>query len=302
MNLVFNKLSANYNSLCNIYEIKSRINNFVNTIHENYANIEIITSDQSIYNFMINNIYGIQEWLKDSEIEKSKKDFLRSVFNRKIAIINEEDFVYDVYFKCGNEKIQALCGTVALEQNCPIISINTDIIWGNDTIEAEYNNTSKVLANIANSLQFSNQMCTYHNLTYNEISSGQDLWERREELFADLIFCDPVKAQLYKDPQINHIQQIISKLKLLNDYYNNYNYYLPSQLGHDARTESESVKNDPNLKKERHFKKPDGSYEYFFDHITFNGNYSGRIHFLPDDKNKKMYIGYIGKHLPTKKF
>lgn len=302
MNLVFNKLSADYNSLCNIYEIKSRINDFVNTIHENYANIKIITSDQSIFNFVINNKYGIQEWLKDSEIEKSKKDFLRSVFNRKIVIINEEDFANDGYFKYGNEKIKALCGTVALEQNCPIISINTDIIWGNDEIEFEYNNASTMLANIANSSQFSNQMCTYRNLIYDGISSGQDLWERREELFEHLIFCESVKDQLYNDPQINHIQQIISRLNILNDYYKNYEYYSSSKLGHNARTESESVKKNPNLKRERHFKKPDGSYEYFYDHISFSGNYSGRIHFLPDDKNKKICIGYIGKHLPTQDF
>ena len=70
-----------------------------------------------------------------------------------------------------------------------------------------------------------------------------------------------------------------------------------------ARTESETVKTNAELKKLRKFKLPNGNIEYFFDHVGFTGKYTGgRIYFLPDNPNKICYIGYIGKHLPTKNY
>ena len=94
------------------------------------------------------------------------------------------------------------------------------------------------------------------------------------------------------------------RLNCLQEYFSNCDSkYDPKALGIGARSESTTVKTDPDLKSKRKFRLPNGDEEYFFDHISFSGKYSGgRIHFLPDNINKKCYIGYIGQHLPTKNF
>ncbi|MGN0462818.1 MAG: hypothetical protein ACI4HZ_10305 [Ruminococcus sp.] len=96
----------------------------------------------------------------------------------------------------------------------------------------------------------------------------------------------------------------MKKLERFQEYFSNCSSsYDPKELGIGARTESETVKSDTELKNLRKFQLPNGSEEYFFDHIGFTGKYSGgRIYFLPDNSNNKCYIGYIGRHLPTKKY
>ena len=62
--------------------------------------------------------------------------------------------------------------------------------------------------------------------------------------------------------------------------------------------ESESVKNDFDLKKLRIFTILEEKF-YFENHIKNLSN-GYRIHYF--EKDDKIYIGYIGKHLPTKNF
>ena len=59
-------------------------------------------------------------------------------------------------------------------------------------------------------------------------------------------------------------------------------------------TESQSVKNNPDLNKFRLFT-IDGEKVYFDNHLKNLSN-GYRIYFLK--KDEKIYIGYIGKHLP----
>ena len=136
------------------------------------------------------------------------------------------------------------------------------------------------------------------------ISSGQDLWESREKLYPNLVLCNNVKDQLYHDSEKTHIFAVMKRLQHLQNYFSQHHEsYNPDELGFDARTESESVKTNPKLRNDRKFRLPDGTEEYFFDHIGFTGKYKGgRIYFLPDCKNQRCYIGYVGQHLSTQKF
>ena len=90
---------------------------------------------------------------------------------------------------------------------------------------------------------------------------------------------------------------------LLEDYFATYEgVFDKNEVGFGCRTESESVKKDKELNEYRKFVTPYGKEEYFYWHISFPGNYPGRIHFLPDPEHRVGIVGYIGKHLPTSKF
>lgn len=79
--------------------------------------------------------------------------------------------------------------------------------------------------------------------------------------------------------------------------YENYahEYLRECGLNHGVSGESESVKNNEKLRGKRMFRLPSGKKEYFENHIKIN---SYRIYFYPDARDKKIYIGHIGDHLP----
>ena len=131
-----------------------------------------------------------------------------------------------------------------------------------------------------------------------DITKGIEIWERRSLLFERVILCPEVETQL---KSVGYTEQILNKLLELDSYCENYwqkgtfsykdaNEYASLKIS----PESASTMSDPKKKQMRLFKLPNGKTECFELHIK-TGNL--RFHFFPD--NLKIYIGYIGAHLPT---
>jgi hypothetical protein len=127
---------------------------------------------------------------------------------------------------------------------------------------------------------------------------ANSFWERREQLFKNIIFCKEVKNNLH---QIGgtYLSQIIKKIQELDTYidkfwkegdfsYKNAN----SNSALNISPESNTTMNNQTLKNMRMFSLPDGRRECFELHIK-TGNL--RFHIFPE--NLKVYIGYIGTHL-----
>jgi hypothetical protein len=98
--------------------------------------------------------------------------------------------------------------------------------------------------------------------------------------------------------QSKFFDQIIEKLKRLNEYANNwqkgsYSDYAAKQYGLDVSGESDSTLNK--YGRQRKFRLPNRKKELFEKHIK-TGDL--RFHFYPDEESKTIYVGYIGKHLP----
>lgn len=100
------------------------------------------------------------------------------------------------------------------------------------------------------------------------------------------------------------IKSIFMKLLELEDYVRSYwtkgafsieNVKANTKL--DISDESDSVKNDPMLNHYRHFRIPEIGGKDCFIHIKKGG---WRFHIYPDDGSRKIYVPYIGPHLPTK--
>lgn len=54
------------------------------------------------------------------------------------------------------------------------------------------------------------------------ITSGQDLWEKREDLYPNLVFCKNVKDQMYSNSEKVNLNAIMLRLNPLQEYFNNY--------------------------------------------------------------------------------
>lgn len=318
MDIVLNELSAlqSNDRTISVYEARTIIDRFVEILHALMAgkHIKSIIATDDIYAFYIIPDYGIQEWLNDKNVPKKSKDFVRSVYANRCERINKENYALSEFMvHVGERKLSGIGCLVAFELCGKVISLLTHQAWReyilngiHTVLGPETDNEVCTETQLENISELNHVACIQSEIieiAFQNISSGQDLWDNRNLLFPNLEFCDSVKDQLIEDSQRFHIQQILIRLQRMNLYFGDDDIdYNPQKLGFKARTESETVQQDPELKKERLFRMPDGTSKYFFDHLGFTGKYCGRIHFWPDKANKKCYIGYIGKHLKTKRY
>lgn len=315
MYFAINELSIEKTDVDNSYKARLIINDFVSLCRELEKNglIEVLFFPEDIDMRYLWAEYGFRKWLGDKEVSMTHKQFFHRFLDKHRGYYSSNETEGDFRINIHTECVTSIGCAFAYEHDQMAVSLPTREIWKKDVILGKYiflNSEGGLLekdcdlANINSILSVEKILSTYREEVFDGITSGQDLWDAREELFPNLILCGDVKEQLYKDSEMFHINAVIKKLKRLQEYFSNCSsIYDPKELGLDARTESDTVKTDPSLSSLRLFRTPNGEEKYFFDHIGFNGKYSGgRIYFHPDNANQRCYIGYIGRHLPTGKF
>lgn len=304
MEFVFNDLSANHTLITDQATIRELISSWVRLLKPGIKEKWTLYVENGFYTFSVNGYYGIQDWLKDQYVSRETKQLFYSFRNRCLHTVDFQEYTAEkIGFLFEEQCLPAPCGSASYELEVPLLSLETATSWAKDHIDC-----LKTKDNIE--LKLDNVSCDSHltalasravEKQFSSITSGQDLWEQREILFPNLVFCQSVKDQLEEAPHRSHIQRIIEELKKLNHYYDYYPVYQTKNIS-NASTESDTVKKDPNLKKFRLFTKPDGTQAYFYEHLKFTGDYPVRIHYLPEKMKKVFFIGYIGKHLPTNKY
>ena len=315
MLFTFNELSAQITSLTSQHEARNLIFEFAAFCKKlNDINvIDDIIFPSNFYSITLYNGYGISQWLLDRNVSREHKSFLKRFLDKYRNFFDESRIEGEFSISINEISHNAVGCAFALEQEYTLFSFAAHDFWKSDSIAGNYlflnqngeiKSESRTIDNISTITQERNIVNFQREKMLEGISSGQDLWEAREKLYPNLILCDNVKDQLYQDSEKFHILAVMKRLQCLQNYFSQYHeIYNPNELGFDARTESESVKNNPKLKNDRKFRLPDGTEVYFFDHISFTGKYTGgRIYFLPDCKNQRCHIGYIGQHLPTQKY
>lgn len=315
MLLTFNELSARTTSLSSQYDAQQLILEFATFCQKlNSTNIvDDIVFPSDLYSTSFYNGYGISQWLFDKNVSQQHRQFLKRFLDkyRNYFDINSTEGEYSV--SIDGEEHNSIGCAFALERDHTLFSLATHDFWKSNSISGSYSFLnqdedfqieSRTIGNINTNTPESDVVNFQRERILEGISSGQDLWESRKKLYPNLIFCDNVKDQLYHDSEKFHILAVMKRLQHLQNYFSQYHEkYDPDELGFDARTESQTVKTNSDLRDKRKFRLPDGTEKYFFDHIGFAGKYSaGRIHFLPDCENQCCYVGYIGQHLPTKNF
>lgn len=126
------------------------------------------------------------------------------------------------------------------------------------------------------------------------------LWEKREELFPNLILCGEVEKQISRIGNSKSFNQIVARLKefdkAIEDWTEGNFSYRNINKNYSLVISPESKGTMNQYSNERLFSLPNGGTESFELHIK-TGDL--RFHFYPDNTTKKVYIGYIGPHLST---
>lgn len=118
-------------------------------------------------------------------------------------------------------------------------------------------------------------------------------------IFRNLVFSENVINQI-SIVSDKYFSQIISRLEQLDIFsasWRNGSFSIKSvnaQTPLNISDESDSVKNNEKLSRERYFVLPEIGGRYCFLHIK-TGDF--RFHFYPNEENHRVYIAYVGPHL-----
>jgi hypothetical protein len=242
------------------------------------------------------------------QIDRDKRRRLLSFINNKIAIIEsplirdeeisekendiENEYFYNTQPTFGGLACCDIWNTIAVsflsnkEWDKKKIVLQKKNILNKQKRDIDIYHLSRV-RHLDAHRDFFNRLENYRKM---EITPD-NFWEKKQELFPNkIIFCKEVKQQI-KDIDKTVFKQAIT---ILIDIDSN----RKSITDYNYSSESQFVKNNNKLNKLRYFT-VDNKKLYFDKHIKSLSN-ANRIYFL--EKENKIYIGYIGKHLPTKKF
>lgn len=141
------------------------------------------------------------------------------------------------------------------------------------------------------------------------IQSGRRLRDEWESLFSALGLCGKAPQQLAKWSRGRSLlDAAIGALTVLNDFSEQWRDGRITDYSHDALREmglnrevsgeSETVRNNPSLRRHREIWLPSGTQAFFENHVKLPRGF--RLHFFPDAESRTIFVGYIGSHLPLK--
>ncbi len=126
------------------------------------------------------------------------------------------------------------------------------------------------------------------------IPNGKLLWLKRKTYFPHLVFCKDVEGQVSSftgaEPEFH---AVVKRLYEMETFCSNWDTGIFSVENLPSKVTSESESRISKFKRELTFNCPDGEERMFPLHARFTPG-AGRIHFLPDNSKKIIYIGYIG--------
>ncbi|MDY0360599.1 MAG: hypothetical protein RBR08_04015 [Desulforegulaceae bacterium] len=287
------------------------------------AGLKTILVDQSVDKswFLIELAPGYywKNW-HDQNLKGKNRDMLRAF--RSIATqspffntedINEGADVFEVSLN-GCMDYSAL--SAAAWHDSPILSFSTRAPW---TVSPLTVDISKM--NLENG-EIEEQKCEIQNF-YNyfvfqkflpeliekrnqSLLSGKEVLLLFEEYYPGVVLCGKSEQQLNSwSGSLTILEQVKKSVSVLNDFalqwksneIKEFRIESLKNLGLPFKVsgESQTVRDNPKLRRDREFWLPSGKQEFFEMHIKMSAGY--RLHFYPDNETCRIYVGYIGPHL-----
>jgi hypothetical protein len=277
----------------------------------------VIRTEYNLRSTMLSyeNGYTVGSWLKDNEVDQVVRTFF-------LGLVTPEPFLKDIldeeirsnfdlsqFFYLEEEArglgVAFLCNVLAL-------SIRSDPRWNSSLLELKFVHFDGGGEVIDESVEVTHASHKDHVLEHAEwikgrinkdIRDGSDLWEHREELFPSLLFCESVGNALEELSFGNSPLWLVEKKlfdleKFCQQWQEQGGAFDLQKVPLKGSVESEAALKQ--YRQQHTFRCPDGEYRLFSLHIRITGYW--RLHYFPVEENQQMIIGYIGEHLPTKKY
>ena len=315
MQMILNDCSSNFPA-ANIYDGKVLVEKFLMVYSDigKFIKNDSVIIEKDYNNIMLAEDYSILHWRNDKTVDIEIKRIFGRFISKATVYSKTEEFEekFNISEVIVEEKPSIGCLVAYLTDN-PVISFISDPIWENSFIDGKYQYLDedaekfissddvriKNISNKENAEFFKKSNPNFDVLP--SIHSGTELWNRRNELFPNLVFCECVKKQLIDEIDPFHLTQIINKLFMLEKYFANFDGVFDQKalLGSVPSSDSTLKK----FKSMYTFTTPENKDLLFSWHIKFTGGYAGRIYFIPAKKGiNNCTIGHINGHLPTIKY
>lgn len=273
--------------------------------------------DQKWFRIELSSGFFFQDWFQQNRA--TKVDLIRafrSITTRQ-PFFNEADIdnnveLFEVSFN-GREDYSAL--RAAAWHDAPMVSFPTNQPWLQAKLDVCINtidensqivSSQTAIVNLFSHENLDNEFNELIERRTAEIESGIDLKINFSDLFPRLRLCGKAESQLACwSASVNLLHQVKESLTALNRFserwengeFHDYSHenLIDSGLSRQVSGESDTVRNDDRLRKERDFFLPTGVKAFFENHIKLSRGY--RIHFFPCKEEKVIYIAYIGPHL-----
>jgi hypothetical protein len=286
----------------------------------------VILVDESVdgkwFRLQLADAYYFQDWQRQEQENSQSRDSIRAFLSlaTRQSLFLAEDYqreveLFDVHLPGNRMSLSALRS--AAWHDAPIISFLTRDPWKSSPVSAIVDELSPDDGNIRSSKIEIDNLCEARVVEGLEsrlradrlgaLHSGRQILDEKESRYPLLIFCGKSIEQLSSWSHSSTVlDQIKDSLSALNEFSRRwrsgevlqYTHEKIIALGsqHKVSGESPSVTKNPFLRKFREFWLPSGTKEYFENHVKLAKGF--RLHFFPDARDRTLYIGYIGPHLP----
>lgn len=266
----------------------------------------IIRTHSEFYATLLADNYSLSNWLRDKNVERdeqrfiltaAKTPFLADIQNYEIENRNLlSEFYYEQELSEGLG-IAYLLETLAL-------SLASDQCWDCDRLNLALRHIDESGEIIDEIVEIIHASSSAHVLGHADwiknrirtgVRDGLELWERKEELFPNLEFCEGVCKQIQSLGRGNPmLRQVVKRLFELEEYCK---IWTEGALDLDSIPSKASPESDSRLKQFKQqltFQCPDGQERIFSLHLRMTGAGAWRLHFCAELGPGKIIIGYIG--------
>ena len=307
--MVFNELSLQ--NAPDIYQARKWMSTLIETIKAATSQkiSRVLRTKDDIFDMNLAENYPLRRWLNDNEVDIEARRYIKSItckvplWNGLSDICDElltKEFSYRGYTAHGLGVAHMLdyLAISLLSEECwdyDSLTLIASLLTNDSEIEeyeADVNHASQ-----ARHLEKHSGWIVDH--LKSDLLNGVVLWERRNELFPLIVFCDSVAEQIKNIPNIM-INHVFGNLLELDNYCKEWKdgAFDPSKLRNVVPESQETLER---YSDERTFLCPDGQTRIFSWHSRHLPN-AWRIYFEPITETRKFIIGYVGRHLKTVKY
>lgn len=262
--------------------------------------------------------YPVARWRNDSKVDRELQRFFRTLVTKSpfLEDVADPGILHSVglsEFLHGED--QAIGLGVAYWLEALAISLRSDSRWYDSRVQLkvvqiddneEMTHTIEEVVHASSSdhisehLDWINERLRKDNLQ--SVRDGMTIWERKEDWFPNLYFCEQIEKQMQALSRGNLLlMPLMKRLHELEDFCN---VWYEGPFDHNKMLSKATNESEATIEmygNERTFLCHDGAFRVFRWHVRLTPG-AWRLYFYPLPEERKLIIGYIGPHLPTVQF
>lgn len=318
LEMVFNELSlgtsvTNQTVATDKQKARELMSIFLNTLSTAVnCGVKTLRTQIDIYSIMLAPSYPVANWVNDTQVDEAEQTFLLTLETERPLLSNLKDPKIENQinlFECqhnGNEAnglgiayllealAVSLCSEAIWDCSCLTLDITQINDESGDLIEE---NIEIVHASRSEHIKQNNDWIK--NRIRTAVRDGVDLWQRRDELFPNLEFCDAVEPQvcslLVGYPMLTQVTKRLFELEAAAKSWTAGIFDLktiPSKATPESDSRLQEFSNQLTILC------LDGTDRLFSLHLRMTPG-AWRLYFFPlnPEKSKKIIVGYIGQKI-----